>query len=193
MADNILTTKQLEDFFQSLTMIILGIPSVDPGTQKPINQDRVRIDWPTGGAPAWKISEDIVFLQVTTAGDPYIQQRNVSYQQNADELNRKVSYTRVHSVQWIVYGPNSTENAESIRNGIYLPDSKVSLGAKKLYLVTDVDPVTRLPELFNGQWWQRADVSARFNELVTRSAAVPSILGTQIVIKSDTGQEREVN
>ena len=42
---------------------------------------------------------------------------------------------------------------------------------------------TRLPELYNNQWWERTDFSATFNEGVTRVSEVPYITSAEIVLK----------
>lgn len=185
MADTILTLKQIEDLFQSLTCTLLGLNPAAPSSQ-----DKVRIAWPVGGAPAWKINQDIAFLRITPVPDPYTQQRETNYQQDTAgvAVNVVASYTRVHSVHWVVYGPNSFENAETIRNGIFLFATKSTLAAKNLHLILDVPPVVRVPELFNGQWWQRADLQARFNEKVTRYSTVPYITGTGIKIYTENGE-----
>jgi hypothetical protein len=185
LADIVLTLKQIEDLFQSLTCTLLGLNPAAPSSQ-----DKVRIAWPTGGAPAWKINQDIAFLRINLVPDPYTQQRETSYQQDTAgvAVNVVASYTRVHSVQWVVYGPNSFENAETIRNGIFLFATKSTLAAKNLHLILDVPPVVRLPELLNGQWWQRADLQAKFNEKVTRYSTVPFITGTGIKIYTENGE-----
>ena len=191
MADTVLTLKQIEDFFQELTCNILGIPlldNTDPENPVPINQDKVRIAWPTTGAPAWKITEDITFLQITPVNDPYMQQRHTEHvNTGAGNINQLIQYTRVHEVQWICYGPNSYEHAETIRNGIYLTEFKDLLGAQNLHLILDVPAVKRSPELYNGQWWQRANLSARFNELVIRTTSVPYLVGTDIKVITEKG------
>lgn len=44
--DTILTLKQLEDIFRGVTCTLLGLDPTDP-----LNDSKVRISWPTGGAP----------------------------------------------------------------------------------------------------------------------------------------------
>lgn len=183
MPNIINTLKQIEDLFQGITMQILGI---DPAIA--VNQNKVRIAWPVGGAPAWKITEDIIFVRVTSNNDPIIQQRDIEYTPyDTNNSNRKASYTRNHTVQWTCYGPNSFDNVDKIRNGIFLLANKETFDINNLALVTDVSAPTRAPELFNGQWWDRSDVQANFNESVTRTGTVPYIqeviVGTEVQIK----------
>ena len=179
MADTILTIRQLEDIFQRITTEILGLDPNDTA-----NASKVRIAWPTCGAPAWKITDDVVFIRVNNADDPITRQRDVEYSSiDADTANKKVHYTRVHSIKWILYGPNSFDNAETVRNGLYLPQFKEGLAKNNLYLITDVPAPVRIPELFNGQWWERTDLTAAFNGMVVRITTVPYIKSADVIIK----------
>lgn len=171
MADTILTLIQIEDLFRKVTSQMLGL-----NPSSPSSQDVVRISWPADGQPGWKQTEDITFLKINTHDDPVNKQRDVLYS-NKDQYNanRKVGYTRVHTVKWTIYGPHSYENAETIRNGLYLPAHKITLAQSNMFLVLDVEAPTRFPELFNGRWWERTDFEARFNEKVIRTGTTPYI------------------
>ncbi|HBC94294.1 MAG TPA: hypothetical protein DCZ10_15705 [Pelotomaculum sp.] len=188
MADTILTLRETEDLFRTLTFTVLGIDLDDEETD---NNDKVRLSWHTYGAPAWKITDDIVFLRVATVPDAYIQQRESDYQDadiTEEAINVVSAYTRVWSVQWVLYGPNSFDNAEKIKNAMYVQTIKETLAAKNMYLILNVPNVTRIPELYNGQWWKRADFSATFNEQVTIRTKVPYITGTDIsLVTEDKG------
>ena len=70
MADIILTLKQVEDFFQRITTQMLGL-----NPDAPQNQDKVRIAWPTDGQPAFKITDDIVFLKINNPDEQITKQR----------------------------------------------------------------------------------------------------------------------
>ena len=186
MADTILTLRQLEDIFRNLTCTILGLDPTDP-----LNAGKVRIAWPSGsGAPAWKITDDVVFLRIAPYNDPYAQQMGTIYTAgSSDTSNVETAYTRVYSVYWIVYGPNSFDNVETIRNGLYSSD----LSASNLYVVLDMPVPIRDPEIFDGRWWERSDLSARFNELVQRQGIVPTISSVNIQIKTEEGVTIDAN
>lgn len=172
MADVVLTLTQIENIFQDMTTRILGY---DPSVAA--NGDRVRISYQPEGAPGWKRTDDIVFIRVGLVPDLVAQQRDISYSPiSQQQSNRKVTYTRVLSVQWILYGPNSFDKADVIRNGLYLPSYRDTLKANNLFMVLDsVQVPTRMPELLNSQWWERVDFSANFNESVTRESKVQNI------------------
>lgn len=181
MPDIILTRDQIENTFQALTADLTGLD----------HNTGVQISWPTKGRPGYKITDDIAFIQVTPIDDPIIQQRDTQYQNNdaSSDISTMV-YTRVHSIVWVVVGPHSMENAEAIRNGLYLASTRSILRALNLHLVYKVPAVRRAPEAFNSQWWERCDFSAQFNEKVVRYTVVPTIASAGIIIvKEDNQQE----
>lgn len=181
MADTILTLKQLEDVFRNLICTLLGLNPVDP-----LNAGKVRIAWPTGGAPGWKITEDVMFVRVSLANDAYTKQRDKVFTPNTSSLVYATTcYTRAIRVSITAYGPNSFDNLESVRNGFF--NATEELAKNNLYLILDVPNVVRVPELFNGQWWERSDISVMFYEKVTKQATVPVVATANIGIVDATG------
>lgn len=180
MADTILTLKELNSTFYTLTCQLLGL---NPEDQASYN--KVRTSWQKDSAPGWAITDDLFFLRITPIDNPYIKQRDVTYSGE----NKTTAYTRVHSVNWIVYGPNSFENAETLRNGLYGAD----LSSSNLYIVPDIPAPKRVPELFNGRWWERSDLSATYYERVIRQDSITTIQGVNIQIKTEEGVTKNVN
>ncbi|MCL6442068.1 MAG: hypothetical protein K6T83_01155 [Alicyclobacillus sp.] len=166
MTDTVMTMKQLEDFFQSWTSQILG--TSDPSA--------VRINWPTDGAPGWKITDDVCFLAISPTDDAYTRQLHIDYSE-LDEYNANadLAYTATFRVTWTFYGPNAADRADLVRSQLFTPAATSAFVASNLALVTDVAMPYRFPELFNGQWWNRATFNATFNELVIRQSSVPYI------------------
>lgn len=181
MADQVLKLKNLEDFFQNITCQMLGIDMT-----RSENQGKVRIAWGRDGVPSWKIDEDIVFLRITPQDDKMARELNIVYKTPEEISNeyliRNTGYTRVHKIDFTLYGPNSYDNADVIRNSIFSYDYMLKFRKKNLYLITDVAMPTRLPELYNGQWWERTDFSCTFNEAVIRETQVPYINSTDIQV-----------
>ncbi|OOM73997.1 hypothetical protein CLPUN_42350 [Clostridium puniceum] len=178
MADQVLKLKEIEKFFVQITCKMLNID-----TTKEENLGKVRKAWPTGGAPGWKIDQDIVFLRITPVDDKLARQLNIIYDPNKDDntiADKKTGYTRVHKIDWLLYGPNSYDNADIIRHLIFDFDYMLEFKKKNLFLITDVPMPTRLPELYNSQWWERTDFSATFNEAVIREKKVPYILSGDV-------------
>lgn len=180
MADLILSLQQIEDLIWNLTMQMLGYNPSDMSTS---NQSKVRMAWPSEGAPAWQRTDDVAFLRINNFEDPITMQRDIEYQNyDVDNANQIVSYTRVHQVQWVLYGPNSFDNAEKIKNALFRQDIKKQYNALNLYLVLDIVPPIRLPEPFNNQWWERTDFTAKFNEKIEVSATVPYLKSVDIIL-----------
>jgi len=103
MADQILTLTEIEDFFADITYKMLGLDSTLEA-----NKGKVRLAWMSNGAPSWKIDEDIVFLRVTPVDDKMARQLNVIYSTDPTDnvnLKKKTGYTRVHKIDWCLYGP----------------------------------------------------------------------------------------
>lgn len=173
----ILTT--LEDKFRQATLEVLGL--ADDST----TESRVRISWPTSGAPEWLITDNVAFIQVTTADGMYNRQKDVQYQNNnATSLTRKEIYTRIINVTWIMYGPNSFEDIDVLRNGI---NKNETLITNNLFVVLDRPAPNRMPELFNGQWWERSDLTLQFYEQITRDYTTPTIASANVEVKTEGG------
>lgn len=184
MADQILTLKQVEDTFWDLTTRMLGLDPLSPA-----NAGKVRVNFPTQGAPAFKVDEDVAFISVNTELDPITQQRDVQYsQQSVDNANRLVTYTRVQSIRWTFYGPNSYDNAEKIRSLLFNSAYSDLLAAKNLYLILDVSVPIRAPEPFNGQYWERVDFVANFNEEVKVTGTTPYLKSANITYYTRKGE-----
>lgn len=183
MADQVLKLKEIEDFFYDITCEMLDLDLTIKS-----NKNKVRIAWPTDGAPSWKIDEDVVFLRITPEDDKMARQLNIVF--NPDEvdkvnLKKQTGYTRVHKISWTLYGPNSYDNADLLRHLIFENDYMIKFKNKNLFLITDVPMPTRFPEHFNGQWWERTEFSATFNESVIRESKVPFLTSADIIIKTN--------
>lgn len=178
MPDQVLKLKEIEDFFRDITCKMLGM---DPETEE--SNDKVRIAWPTEGAPAASIDKDIVYLRITPVDDKLARELNIIYYESKEDnkiSNKKTGYTRVHKIDWTLYGPNSYDNADIIRHSIFDYDYMIEFRTKNLFLITDVPMPTRLPEYFASQWWERTDLTASFNESVIREKKIPYILSGDV-------------
>lgn len=162
----VLLQTQIENIFQSLTSQLLG--TTDPSV--------VRIGWPEVGAPAWAIGDDVCFLLVNYADNPITRQLETVYSAaSSTDATATLAYTVVARINWTLYGPDAFDYADVIRSGLFTEPVKTTLAQNNLALVTDVMMPVRAPELFNGQWWNRATFYAEFNELVIRQSTVPYI------------------
>jgi hypothetical protein len=175
--------NQLENFFQKLITSMLGI---DPTSLA--GQNTVRKSWPTAGAPAWKITDDVVFLKVTNFDDPATHQFDTIYsEQDANNANQTISYMRAYRLDLILYGPNSNDNAEMIKNAFFSSTAfQLLLEQNNLSVIQDVNNPIRSPELFNGQWWERSNFYVCFYQSVTVQNAVPYIASAQVTTQTNS-------
>ena len=171
---------------QRLTLQLLGY---DPTV--PANNQYVRIGWQQQGQPAQGIEEDVTYLRCTETDVPAVnRQRDSQILSNPADKNtppqtviQLFTYMRVWETFWCVYGPNSFDNARKLHSGLFTQethDTFATLGLA-LYWVPDSSAPRRVPEPRDGgQWWERVDFEARFNELVSEVIVIPLAASVEI-------------
>lgn len=179
----LLSLAQLNKIFYDLTKDMIG---GDP---------EVRHSWPTGGAPAFTVKDNIAFLKIYDVRSPITDQQDTIYRNSIIEgqpVNEEViGYTRTLLVNWIIYGALSWDWAAAIRSRIFNPEHRRTLSNYDIYLVPDFDPPTRMPELWQSHWYERCDLNMNFNELVTLEREYEHIEVVPIKVLSEKGLERE--
>ncbi|MDU4960195.1 MAG: aldehyde dehydrogenase [Sporomusaceae bacterium] len=160
-------TTQAEDFFWQLTMQLLGYdPAAFNDPDNPPACMPVRVSWPTTGAPAWKITENVVFIRlILHEDDDYARQIDSIYKPEPGTVIKQSARTRVWDVQFVAYGPDAQTAVTQIKDGVFRQDIKRLLSANSVFLIPNLPPCRRVPELFAGQWWNRWDGRLYFNEL----------------------------
>ena len=160
-----LSQRELELALRRATYMCLGLPP--PEGEEPL-RCRVRISWPSGPAdanlPEWGREENVCFLRVASAPDPYSSHLHSTYGDSANGFAEAVEYTRVHQAHWILYGPDAPGDADLIRASICRDSVRRALRAYSLYPVPGAPEAQRAPELINGAWWERCDLFLRFYE-----------------------------
>jgi len=177
MADKILSLSQLRKLFFDLATLM-----VDPSTQ-------VRMSWPTGGAPAFEIDDNVLFIRIADVASTYHIPQELKYEQvgSPEEGNMQIHYTRTLRITWVFYGQNSWDDAVAVRTKLFYQTNHDVLARQKIYLVPNFDPPRRFPELWEGLWYERVDLTTDFNEKILINYAVPSILTVPLVVKGDSG------
>jgi|SRR5215469_335424 len=170
------TPFEVQNIMQTMTMQVLDTT----------NFGDVRIDWPTQGQPAWKVSDDVAFVRATQVDDPYDQIRDMQWQQfDATHVANVSTYVRVWEINWCFVGPNSFDRAATLKSALFWPMWMLPLGG--LAPLTEYGAPIRAPELFDGQWWERVDFRAKFNELVTEAPLEQTIASVEIVVEKENG------
>jgi hypothetical protein len=198
-----LTLSQLNMIFQAVSMIIFQIdgmvapweayianPSVwtDPVPGNPY--ELVRIGWPPEGAPAWNKNQDILFLEIGEVDDEYNRQRERIYGQGptADTVFQRTIQTIVNKIDCVFYGPSSYDRAQFFRHRVYLQDVHDVIAQYGLFLIPSFAAPRRTPEIFQGTWWERVDLSLQFNELSIRIDTTGFIKSADIDIRDEGGR-----
>ena len=165
-----MTQKQLEDLFWRATVMCLGL---DPDSEDEAVHKRVRISWPTSetGNSNWGRDENVVFLRITPGYDGYGELHDIDhvYDPVTDTQKEVVRYHRSHRIIWVCYGPDSDDDADTIRIGIVRDAIHSMLKKQNVAVWPHIKEPVRVPEQDEtGEWWERCDLTADFYQLVTR-------------------------
>jgi hypothetical protein len=174
--------KDLENLFQS---VIAGITGLDPVSG-------VRISWPTDGAPAWGNQDNVIFIRVTEDDEPINKQKDESIDNTPDgtALVQTITFNRVDKLALVIYGPDSWKNAQKIRTQMFYQSVHDLLALQGIYLVTDIAAPVRFPEVWSKKWWERVDLSIRFNEQIIDTLITPYITSGEVIVETDDGVVR---
>lgn len=104
-------------------------------------------------------------------------------EENGRDLTLHRASTRVIQLKLVAYGPDCYESLLTIRMALLL--GRANLQKQKIYPVPNTDHVTYAPELFQGRWWKRADLSLTFNCLMVFDTAINAIERVDINIKAN--------
>lgn len=169
----LLNFTQLQDVFYNVTFDITGMPSTS-----------IRHAYQGIGQPGIERAQDIVYINLNYVNDDYYSQRHVMFSGDLDDTDatREVFYTKVISVQWSFYGPQSFDLADSLRNGLFNDSPNEILSASEIFPVLGFPSPVRAPYSFNKQWWERVDFTANFNVGVSRTGTTPYLQSGEVQI-----------
>lgn len=181
LTDIFLSDSELGTLFQSTTWSVLELDPADLASSY-----AVRLAWPTMGAPSWKHTETVTFLRITEIDNPINKQRDTRYAAYSDEyLNQLTETSRVLNVTWVTYGPDSGLWVQKIRERLFYQEFHDLLRAEQVFAVPDVRAPQRIPELFQGQWWERWDLTITCNEFVRRNWLLRNLESAPVTIKRE--------
>lgn len=142
----------------------------------------VRIGWQPQGQPGWLISEDVCILRCTPTFSEYSKMRDVTGAGSGDTFTATDVFTRAWRVYWTFYGPNSLDHARAVRSALVtIRFVDELLAASNLYVNPAIDEPSGSPELFQGQWWDRSDFYADFNEEITEVFSAQTVASVEII------------
>ena len=177
-----MTRKEIMAVFYRAVMKMLGY---DPDTFT--GAPPVRQTYPKDGAPDWTIDEDVCFLTYGDAEDETVRPIHTTYEKTADGYIRHSRMNRVLQVTFTAYGEHAYENLNLIRRSIY-QGSKELRSAGIYHIPTDT-AVHYMPELYGGMWWERADLTLRFNCAYTWDDEISTIEEVPVGIRGNAPAE----
>lgn len=194
-----LTDAELGGILQPLVLGMLGLTVSS-------KNDAVRIKWPEEGAPFQKRTDDICYIGCLLKDDPYDKVRDVFNSPplgwgdptwggepwggtgTDTALTEQWTYTRVWEIKFCLYGPNSFDNARAIRSALYQDYFTNALANSNLFPMCEFSQVIRAPELINGQWWSRSDLSIEMYEFVNEAIERQTVKSVEVVLENPAGE-----
>lgn len=150
------TQADLDELFGDLLVNLTKLP-----------KDKVLATYSPMGKPGFKHSEDVLFFTVSTVDSPVSQFKNRTDSTSNIVVNRSSQYTREIMLMLTVYGPNSSDINTRLLHRFSERTTKEYLKKNKLAFITDKSSGPfRLPESFNGQWYERCDLTLYFYSAV---------------------------
>lgn len=143
----------------------------------------VRRSWPTDGGPDWKITDNVVFMQCTEAAEDIMQPIDERWQSEGRDFLRESASTRTIQLRLNAYGPACYESLLNLR--LELLRGRPKLKKQKIYIIPGKDSIQYAPELFQGRWWKRADLTLYFNVLISVESIVKAIEEVNVTIKAN--------
>lgn len=163
----------LDDVFQRLVVGVTGLPGkmVRPRWQpNPPKQPTPDVNWCAVGVvdSAHDDNAALVHDRFANNGD------------GADDVLRHEELTVLASF----YGPNAAGFADLMRDGLSVPQNREALHADDVAFVA-VGDKRIAPDLTNGQWVRRVDLTLLFRRGVKRSYATPHLTVADIDIDNE--------
>jgi hypothetical protein len=171
--------KNIAEFESLMWAELMDILGHDAKTIPP----PVRRSWPTDGGPDWKLTDNVVFMQCTEAAEDIMQPIDERWQSEGRDFLRESASTRTIQLRLNAYGPACYESLLKLR--LELLRGRPKLKKQKIYIIPGKDSIQYAPELFQGRWWKRADLTLYFNVLISVESIVKAIEEVNVTIKAN--------
>ena len=171
--------KNIAEFESLMWAELMDILGHDAKTIPP----PVRRSWPTDVGPDWKLTDNVVFMQCTEAAEDIMQPIDERWQSEGRDFVRESASTRTIQLRLNAYGPACYESLLKLRLELLLGRPK--LKKQKIYIIPGKDSIQYAPELFQGRWWKRADLTLYFNVLISVESIVKAIEEVNVTIKAN--------
>ncbi|MDD7445738.1 MAG: hypothetical protein PUK79_04860 [Clostridiales bacterium] len=187
MTESASASERVEDALFSAVCACLGVDETTAAAQR-----RVRRSWPAasdpGALPGFSRAENVCFLRVTPADEPYaaFTETQREYDASADALCETLSRCDAHAALLVFYGPRAAEDARLVRDGLASESVRRVLRRKKLYLTRPPAAPRRVPELSGGRWWERCDLALTLYQAASRTQRADYFASAQVQTKGVT-------
>jgi len=179
LVSSALTLTQIQQLMQTLTCGVLGI--------NPPDYSKVRVDWQTEGQPFQNAKYDICYIACAPKEEYYNKVRDRTYS-GTDVVTETWVFTKGWHIAWVLYGPNSSTNAQRLWDALFMDYFNDQLSLSALYPIPDPPEPTRMPENINAQWFERADFYIDMYEQVTETINDGAVTSVEIKILDKDGQ-----
>ncbi len=185
LVSSALTVPQINVIMQNLTCGMLGI--------NPPDYSKVRIDWPTEGQPFVGLpNNDVCFISCVPQDVEYSKVRDRTFSGTGPVTETWV-YTKGWRIAFTLYGPNCQDRARALHSAMFMDWVNDTLSLSNIYPVSDYPEITRIPESWNAQWWERADFYFTAYEQVTETIDDGAVTSVQIqTFADDLGQIADI-
>jgi len=159
-----LSFEEIEDLFRAVVLKILELPEDDAKTVRMPHGSVTE-----GASPGFLKTDDVCFIYVIPTDDGYGQQyhrRYVPSEENPDMLTQVSEHTDIYNIRFTIYGPKSHDWVRKIKDTLYRDDIKKLLRESGFFIKAGIPPPVHAPELHEGSWWRRFDLTTMFYQFV---------------------------
>lgn len=159
----------------------------------PDSYSKVRIGWQLFGQPGPPIDSDTVTIRCEPLDTEFSRLRD-NVLTTAPDLTATYTdvFTRTWRAYWTFYGPTSLDHARMVRSAlIKIPLFTDLLAQSNLFINPSIEEPRRVPEDFQGQWWERVDLVVELNEQVTETFTVGTVQSVEVQIFNESGLDAD--
>lgn len=151
---------------------------------------RVRKSW--SGTPDWSCENDVIFVRAEETNNEDVSQAfDAIWVDRGEDLTLTEGATRVIRLTVTGYGPTVYNHICTLRQRLLRGIR--SLREHSIYAIMEPDTVVYAPELFQGRWWPRTDLSVRFNVLTIFDTEVNAVCEVDFSVSENSQSARTID
>lgn len=175
------TFRQLENLIFESTVLMTGV-----------DRANIQFEWQPNSAPFREQNVNAVYLALSQIDSNTDKATYTALTPNTPTAGTATQYyTRIMQCKWSVYGPDSFDIADAIRNALMIEGIREALAVQGVFPMVGIQAPQRAPDLINNQWWERSILTARFSVYTEHSADQP-YFGSATVSFRESGGDSEL-